>query len=170
MSDKEMKSLCKQIELCYASNRRSNKSLDVVCTSVSEKLEKFLTQQNSGYKGWKMKFKTDHYCLSSKDVENMVYLTADSENVLETLEQGTKYIVGGLVDHNHFKDECLNKAKREGLKHAKLPISEYISMQSRKVLTVNHCVEILLKYLDTSDWKEAFLACIPKRKVENNVS
>lgn len=37
-------------------------------------------------------------------------------------------------------------------------------MSSRFVLTTNQVVEIMLKYLDCRDWKQAFIAVIPPRK------
>lgn len=35
--------------------------------------------------------------------EKMVYLTADTDNVLEDIQEGYTYIIGGLVDRNRYK-------------------------------------------------------------------
>ena len=32
-----------------------------------------------------------------------MYLTADAEDVLETVEEGHAYVLDGLVGHNHYK-------------------------------------------------------------------
>jgi tRNA (guanine9-N1)-methyltransferase len=43
-------------------------------------------------------------------------------------------------------------------------LRHFISHLSFQVLTVNQVVEILLKFLETRDWKTAFFAVIPQRK------
>jgi tRNA (guanine9-N1)-methyltransferase len=94
----------------------------------------------------------------------IIYLTSDSPNVLTELKPYSTYIVGGLVDKNRHKGICYKTATAKGFKTAKLPIGEYMEMQSRFVLATNHVVEVMLRWLECGDWGEAFMQVIPKRK------
>ena len=95
---------------------------------------------------------------------SIIYLTSDSPHTLDRLSPYTSYIIGGIVDKNRHKGLCYKRACERGIPTAKLPIGEFMTMQSRSVLAVNHVVEIMLKWLETGDWGEAFLSVIPKRK------
>lgn len=94
----------------------------------------------------------------------VIYLTSESPNTLRELRPYSTYIIGGLVDKNRHKGICYKVACDKNIKTAKLPISEYMEMQSRYVLATNHVVEIMLAWLACGDWGEAFLKVIPKRK------
>jgi len=94
----------------------------------------------------------------------IVYLTSDSPYTLEELKPYSTYIVGGLVDKNRHKGICYKTACDKGVKTAKLPIGQYMEMQSRFVLATNHVVEIMVRWLECGDWGEAFMKVIPKRK------
>ena len=60
---------------------------------------------------------------------------------------------------------CQDKAEKLGIRTARLPIGTYIAnLPTRKVLTVNQVLEILVEYLARNDWREAFHAVIPLRK------
>lgn len=50
----------------------------------------------------KVKPPTKHAC----DRSAVVYLTADAEDELMELEEGTTYIIGGIVDRNRYKVCC----------------------------------------------------------------
>lgn len=103
----------------------------------------------------------------------VVYLTGDSPNVLSTLDEGTTYILGGIVDHNRYKSLCLNKAVKDGVAHAQLPIGDFLpEMKTRKVLTVNQVLEIITEWVNRRDkggeaaWRAAFEKVIPLRKMD----
>ncbi|KAF8165668.1 guanine-1-methyltransferase-domain-containing protein [Crassisporium funariophilum] len=96
---------------------------------------------------------------------SVVYLTADSEEELTELRADETYIIGGICDHNRYKNLCLNKARESGIRTARLPIGRYLaSLPTRKVLTVNQVFEILVKWVETKDWEESLYSVIPKRK------
>jgi tRNA (guanine9-N1)-methyltransferase len=94
----------------------------------------------------------------------IVYLSSDSDQTLHTLSPYTTYVIGGIVDKNRHKGLCHKRAVELGIPTAKLPIGEYMVMQSRTVLATNHVVEIMVNYLESGSWEGAFLKAIPKRK------
>ncbi|KDQ64132.1 hypothetical protein JAAARDRAFT_118062 [Jaapia argillacea MUCL 33604] len=99
--------------------------------------------------------------------DTVVYLTADSSEELTELKEGETYIIGGICDHNRYKNLCLNKANKSAIRTARLPIGTYLShLPTRKVLTVNQVFEIMLKWAETRDWEQALYAVIPKRKFQ----
>ena len=94
----------------------------------------------------------------------IIYLTSDSPHTLDRLQPYSTYIVGGLVDKNRHKGICYKTACARGIKTAKLPIGEFMEMQSRFVLATNHVIEIMVRWLECGDWGESFVKVMPKRK------
>jgi tRNA (guanine9-N1)-methyltransferase len=95
---------------------------------------------------------------------SIVYLTSDSPHTLDVLSPYTTYIIGGIVDKNRHKGICYKRAMARDIPTAKLPIGDYMTMQSRSVLATNHVAEIMLRWLEYGDWAKSFLQVIPKRK------
>ncbi|XP_046550020.1 LOW QUALITY PROTEIN: tRNA methyltransferase 10 homolog A-like [Haliotis rubra] len=162
MTEKDVRHLVQQIQHSYSANRRADNPLQFYVCGINGKALQRLDQIGD-YKGWDVYFKTENY-LDLFPKGDVVYLSSDSPNVLQELEDDKVYIIGGLVDHNHHKGLCHQLAVDREVSHAQLPITEYVEMKTRKVLTINHVFEILLRYTETKDWKKAFFQVLPQRK------
>lgn len=95
---------------------------------------------------------------------DLIYLTSDADETLDTIEPGKVYIIGGIVDRNSMKYATLQKAKRLNIRTAKLPIKENFALAATHILTVNHVFEIMLNYAACQNWTEAIKQVLPQRK------
>lgn len=96
--------------------------------------------------------------------EQLVYLTADSPNVLRTYDHNKVYIIGGLVDRSGQSGVSLANAKRLKLATARLPLKEHLNWEiGNKNLTLDQMIRILLTLKETGKWEEA-LKFVPRRK------
>ena len=123
--------------------------------------------QKSNCQHWAVdiRYKDKYIDLCAADKDKLVYLSADSENLIDKLDDSMTYIVGGIVDHNRYKLLTFKKANEQGIKHARLPIRENIELTTSAVLTVNHVFEIIASYYkNNGDWKKALHEAIPERK------
>jgi len=69
--------------------------------------------------------------------DKVVYLSPDSPNVLSELEEGTLYVIGGIIDQTVRPGMSLreaNKASGSGVRHARLPV-EAATGRSEEVAT-----------------------------------
>ena len=104
-----------------------------------------------------------HLQLLSK--RQVIYLSSEATEVLHDLDpENYIYVIGGFVDHNRHKGLTHRLATERGIRTAQLPIGDYIQIETRKVLTINHVFEILLEKYRGLSWQEAFLKVLPQRK------
>ncbi|KAI9355486.1 guanine-1-methyltransferase-domain-containing protein [Pilaira anomala] len=169
MTGKELLSFVNQLGYTYGKNRTAPKSMKICLSSVDSVLKETFNEKLPSWSSWKnvniLPENTTY--LDAFDKKDLVYLSADSDNVIHELEEGKHYIIGGIVDKNRYKNLCQNKAVDQGIQTARLPISDYIQMATRKVLTVNQVCEIMLKWLELKDWEKAFMDVIPGRKLKD---
>lgn len=138
MSESEISSLVQQIMYCYAVNGRSTSPCHLWLTGVQGKMSTELDKL-PGFEKWFIEKESKCYIDAMADQkDNLVYLTADSETVLDDLDPKHIYIIGGLVDRNRFKGITMTKAQDQGIKTAKLPIGEYMKMSSSQVSSIQN--------------------------------
>ena len=182
MNEQGNKSMVRQIIDLYGVNKVSTNPFRVILYGVGKQIKEGLEKSN--YKNWigiEIYFKEDFPSFDKfieeilykddkramDDIKKSIYyLSADSENNIENIDNSATYIIGGIVDRNKYKGLSLNKAKELGINHGKFPIGEYLKLQSSQVLTTNHTFHILNEFSIKHDWKEAFISIIPKRKQE----
>jgi tRNA (guanine9-N1)-methyltransferase len=167
MKDRERVSLASQIVRCYSDNKKASRSVNLSISSLNKGLlERFDVAMKGQYKKWKdVIVSQKDFELSDTEKENCIYLSSDSSEVIEELQDHTTYIIGGIVDKGRYKNLCHDKAAKLGLRTGRLPIDQYIKLSGRKVLTTNHVFELLLKWLEVKDWKVAFESVLPQRKL-----
>ena len=162
MNPNDINHLGKQLNYCYAINRRMTNPIQLYLTSFTNKilLEKLVCAN------WDIHLSEKYFLdlFESELKENIVYLTSDSSNEITTFDDKKVYIIGGLVDHNHHKSLCYNLAIEKNIQHARLPITKYMDMKTRQVLTVNQVYQIIAKFVECNDWKQAFISTLPQRK------
>lgn len=173
MSDKEIVSMSNQITRCYSAKRHADYEVDLVVSSFNKRLKQRFDKSVLDYSKWQnMTFKENDTLAEllptdKEELAKYVYLTADTDNELESLDEGSTYIIGGIVDKNRHKKLCLNKANELGLKVARLPIGKYIEMNGRHVLATSHVYEIMCMWFEMDhSWERAFNAVLPPRKLK----
>jgi len=170
MTDTEMRSLVHQLMYCYSSNGKSERPLHIMLSGLSDPVGKYIKETN-GYKNWVMTMEDGSYLDALPDRrDDLVYLTADSENLVESIDPSKVYIIGGIVDRNRHKLLCQKKAEEQGIATGRLPIREHVNLQSSTVLTTNQVYDIILKFHECKDWATALKAVIPTRKLKKEPS
>ncbi|XP_062063247.1 tRNA methyltransferase 10 homolog C [Lepus europaeus] len=96
--------------------------------------------------------------------DDIIYLTADSPNVMTTFRHDKIYIVGSFVDKAMQPGTSLAKAKRLKLATECLPLDKYLQWDiGTKNLTLDQMMRILLCLKNSGSWEEA-LKFVPRRK------
>lgn len=166
MTNKEIGSLSTQIRYCYGMNKKSYHPVYLSVSSLSGQTYENLNRVEGFPDNWRARaFECSEKPLTEMHTKDeLVYLTSDSDNVLQDLDNSKVYVIGGIVDRNRLKRVTMNKANELDIKTAKLPIDEHLKVCATKVLTCNHVLEILLKFKEHKDWKKALLDVLPARK------
>jgi len=188
MTEKELVSMSSQLQHSYAANKRAARALPMLFTSVRDIMHERLESKTDYRKWnccewWRTSYEdlwregddprlftpprakeTASWARAAKD--DVIYLTGDSPNILSEIEEGKTYVIGGIVDRNRYKNLCLDKANEQGLKHAALPIGQYLpEIEGRKILTVNQVFHIMAVWVEKRDWREALHTVMPQRKI-----
>ncbi|XP_063161668.1 tRNA methyltransferase 10 homolog C [Candoia aspera] len=166
MSEREMQNTVKQMMECEGCNRKAIEPFHLYYCNLKEDgpyHKEFIRRYREAWDNLLVTVtEKSHVEIFPRD--QIVYLTADSPNVMETFDHNKIYIIGSLVDKTIKKGVSLARAKRLKLATAQLPLGRYLHWKTgAKVLTLDQMMMILITLKNTGNWKEA-LQFVPKRK------
>lgn len=136
-----LKSLCQQISFCYGFNRKHSNPVEMYCTGIGPRTQSQMAKvkaenwigivfDNRCYTQISSFTFTNSTHVSTDDeesrprVKELVYLTSDAEETLETLDNSCAYIIGGIVDRNSLKGTTRDKATAQ-VSRPPPPIRQY---------------------------------------------
>ena len=106
--------------------------------------------------------------------EEIVYLSPDAPQTLTSIDLTKVYIIGGLVDLGGGVGQTLNKAEKLGVTTMKLPVSEYMKLNTinsqRCILCLNQVLAILLDLYSGKEWTSTLVRHVPRRKVSMEIA
>lgn len=167
MSKRDIENAVDQLIEVEAWNRRASDPYHLhFCNLQPDSYYKQQLIKRYGAETWDRLFitSTDKQHFEVFPREQLVYLTADSPNVLRKYDHNKVYIIGGIVDRSIQPGLSLANAKRLKLATARLPLNEYLHWGvGAKNLTLDQMIRILLTLKETGKWDEA-LKFVPTRK------
>jgi len=98
----------------------------------------------------------------------IIYLTPNAKDTLTSFDNNAIYVIGALVDLKVIKPITFTKCKRDKIKCYKLPLDDYFSFKTKKTLTIDQIVTILLELKAHGDMFQALKKGIPPRKIKTD--
>ena len=149
-----LKDMAKQSQTCYSIQRRLEMPSQLFFLQFTEELRRLYQTYLPGIANWTI----DTSDTIANNITNSVYLTAEADELLDTVDKGTIYIIG-------YTGLCHARAVELNIPQRRLPIKENVKFASRCVLTVPHVYQLLLKRGQGQSWKEALKSTLSKKKI-----
>jgi tRNA (guanine9-N1)-methyltransferase len=170
MSSVELGSLQSQISDSVGFLRKqAPQYFKLMCSNSNEEITQKLFKR--GAKKWQVSvFQDDLLEIKELSHRKIVYLSPDAHECLETVDQDSAYVIGGLVDKTIQSKISLNRANDLAVAVKRLPTKEYASdivKPERRVFNINTVVQVLHWMAAGIPIKEALLTSIPKRWIKD---
>lgn len=164
MHDKEIRSLAKQLFLCYHFVKRTTDIKLQIHLSSFETGSPCRDACERLFAGtsWLVHRHEEPYwqCFRPDEV---IVLSPDASEELLDLDPSKVFVIGGLVDRTISKGLSFSQAEELGLTCRRLPFKTFLPDKQRVVLNINSVLEVLVHYIRNGDWREGLSAVLPTR-------
>lgn len=168
MNDKELTHLASQLSRTYGANKKASKPCQLTFSSLKSdsKTYKICSSKCDGFANYFVN-QSEKPVDELFEKESIVYLTPDSDQVLEEIDVSSVYVIGGLVDDSVKKHSSLTFAESKSIKTFKLPIVDNCQRSAKgtykQILTINQVFEILIGKFAGLSWADALEKSLPQR-------
>lgn len=124
-----LSSLIQRVFRCYKHFDRFHSPSYIVVTDLEHRFREQTLCQT--YEQSNYFHLTDELYLDLFERDRLVYLTPDSPNEMTHFEHDAVYILGGIYDDQNKQPLTLDKARRQNIRHLRLPIDRYLTFVVR---------------------------------------
>lgn len=169
MGSKLKRYTANQVKMFIADNRQNRSPFIINLCNVNTKTETMKqletlipTIRNSSFP-----INIHEECITDRfPREKLVYLTPDSQNLLQDYNHEDIFVLPGVIDKGQNGPITMAKAKKLGLRTAYLPLARYLNWgRGDKSLPLNLIANTLLDFKNKQDWNAA-LKHVPSRKLK----
>lgn len=166
MSDKERRSLARQLSPCWGAIKRASAPVSLHIAGLGGCPIECLPKGGSEMGAWKVhQHQQNVEEVFSRD--ELVFLSPDAEEPLEApLDRANVYVIGGFVDGTIQKNVTRHRAEAIGARARRLPLEEHAPQgisNPRLPLTINSVLEILLALNAGEPWDRALGGAVAPR-------
>jgi tRNA (guanine9-N1)-methyltransferase len=163
MSSKERSSLARQLSRCWGANRRAAAPVSLHLAGLGTCPPACLPTGGEDVVAWKV-HRVEADVAEAFPPEQLVFLSPDADEPLDTLDPSLVYVIGGLVDSSVQKRQSFEKAKSVGARVVRLPLKEHAAAANERLpLTLTAVLDILLALNSGADWPRALHGAVALR-------
>ncbi|XP_012233539.1 mitochondrial ribonuclease P protein 1 homolog [Linepithema humile] len=171
MNSSEIHNCAKQLTMAFAKNRSHDSPMCFYFCNLNKDgmLKQFFHRNMPNLMDDDFPaFVTSQSYLEIFPKDQLVYLTPHCKTDMVEYDPDLVYIIGAMVDKSNPQPFSLAKAKRYGIRMAKLPLEKHLAWgtSSNKNLTIDQMTTILLDLKHTRNWEKALKQNVPCRKLK----
>lgn len=167
MNVKELKSLAQQLNYVHLRMKKSENLFRLALINYTGGFPEISKERNINnwtFADLEVGDITEYVNKRGLNVENLVYLSPDADEELESFDYSKVYIIGGIVDATVNLNQTREKAKEFKIKSQKLPLDQFRKVNHfRPCLNINTVFYIIDNYLASKDMTLAILDALPER-------
>lgn len=163
MTPVELRSSAKHLKCSLMANMRSAQPFVVhICNVTKDSPLEQMLQQEIPYLHKLPVFIHEHDITEIMSPERLVYLSPNSQHVIDEYNPHDCYVMGCIVERGEKLALTLPKAIEYNIRTARLPLDKIFPCSKHKVLSLEQVTGILITARQSNNWQQAITQHLPE--------